>query len=261
MADPLAGQDARALPRRDPRLRGALAGAAAHPRPQGRAGRRPAAARGDRRGGARPRHPRADLGHRHRRRRRRRSRRRSGSRRRPGARGAPGSWSTAPRRATSPPASRSPTWARRSCCSATATRARSTRWCSPGCARPSSPPRSTSELGIAHCLLPESLDRALARTPGAVAAWIVSPTYFGACADVRALAEVAHAPRRAADRRRGLGRAPRLQRRAARARARRRRRPRDLEHAQDRSAAWASRRCCTSAGTGSTRRSSTAPSR
>src|SRR5579871_1974839 len=53
-------------------------------------------------------------------------------------------------------------------------------------------PEIDEELGIAHCLLPESLDRALARTPRAVAAWVVSPTYFGACADVRALAEVAH---------------------------------------------------------------------
>jgi len=53
-------------------------------------------------------------------------------------------------------------------------------------------PEIDEELGIAHCLLPESLDRALAHTPAAVAAWIVSPTYFGACADVRALAVVAH---------------------------------------------------------------------
>ena len=54
-------------------------------------------------------------------------------------------------------------------------------------------PEIDEELGIAHCIAPEKLDRALTRTPGAVAAWIVSPTYFGACADVRALAEVAHA--------------------------------------------------------------------
>jgi len=54
-------------------------------------------------------------------------------------------------------------------------------------------PEIDEELGIAHCLIPETLDRALARTPGAVGAWIVSPTYFGAAADVRALAEVAHA--------------------------------------------------------------------
>ena len=54
-------------------------------------------------------------------------------------------------------------------------------------------PEVDAELGIAHCLLPEKLDAALAATPGAVAAWIVSPTYFGAQADVRALAAVAHA--------------------------------------------------------------------
>jgi lysine decarboxylase len=53
-------------------------------------------------------------------------------------------------------------------------------------------PEVDPELGIAHCLLPEKLDRALSRTPDAVAAWVVSPTYFGAVADVRALAEVTH---------------------------------------------------------------------
>jgi lysine decarboxylase len=53
-------------------------------------------------------------------------------------------------------------------------------------------PEIDSELGIAHCITPESLERALAATPGAVGAWIVSPTYFGAVADVRTLAEVAH---------------------------------------------------------------------
>src|SRR5580704_10487458 len=47
-------------------------------------------------------------------------------------------------------------------------------------------PEIDDELGIAHCLLPQSLDLALRDTPDAVAAWIVSPTYFGACADVRA---------------------------------------------------------------------------
>jgi arginine decarboxylase len=54
-------------------------------------------------------------------------------------------------------------------------------------------PELDPELGIAHCLAPPTLDDALARTPGAVAAWIISPTYFGAVADVGALAEVAHA--------------------------------------------------------------------
>jgi arginine/lysine/ornithine decarboxylase len=54
-------------------------------------------------------------------------------------------------------------------------------------------PELDPELGIAHCLTPESLERALEATPGAVGATVVSPTYFGATADVAALAEVAHA--------------------------------------------------------------------
>jgi arginine/lysine/ornithine decarboxylase len=54
-------------------------------------------------------------------------------------------------------------------------------------------PELDPELGIAHCLTPETLDEALARTPDAVGASVVSPTYFGAVADVRRLAEVAHA--------------------------------------------------------------------
>jgi arginine decarboxylase len=53
-------------------------------------------------------------------------------------------------------------------------------------------PEVDPDLHIAHCLRPEVLDRALAETPGAVGAAIVSPTYFGAIADVAGLAEVAH---------------------------------------------------------------------
>jgi arginine decarboxylase len=53
-------------------------------------------------------------------------------------------------------------------------------------------PELDPELGVAHCLAPEALDRALAKTPDAVGACAVSPTYFGACADVRGLAEAAH---------------------------------------------------------------------
>jgi arginine decarboxylase len=53
-------------------------------------------------------------------------------------------------------------------------------------------PELDPELGIAHGLTPASLEAALAATPKAVAALVVSPTYFGACADVAALAEVAH---------------------------------------------------------------------
>ncbi len=53
-------------------------------------------------------------------------------------------------------------------------------------------PELDAELGIAHCLTPAALDEALARTPGAAGAWVTSPTYFGAAADVAALARVAH---------------------------------------------------------------------
>lgn len=53
-------------------------------------------------------------------------------------------------------------------------------------------PELDAELRIAHCITPEALDRVLAETPGAVGALVTSPTYFGAMADVAALAEVAH---------------------------------------------------------------------
>jgi arginine decarboxylase len=53
-------------------------------------------------------------------------------------------------------------------------------------------PELDPELGIAHGLTPQSLAAALEETPDAVAAMVVSPTYFGACADVAALATVAH---------------------------------------------------------------------
>jgi arginine decarboxylase len=54
-------------------------------------------------------------------------------------------------------------------------------------------PEVDPELGIAHCLTAETLQEALERTPAAVGAWVISPTYFGAVADIRALAVVAHA--------------------------------------------------------------------
>jgi arginine decarboxylase len=53
-------------------------------------------------------------------------------------------------------------------------------------------PELDPELHLAHCPVPDALDRALGEAPGAVAATVVSPTYFGAVADVAALAEVAH---------------------------------------------------------------------
>jgi arginine decarboxylase len=54
-------------------------------------------------------------------------------------------------------------------------------------------PEIDRELGIAHCVTPEVLDAALESEPDAVAAMLVSPTYFGAVARIEELAEVAHA--------------------------------------------------------------------
>jgi arginine decarboxylase len=54
-------------------------------------------------------------------------------------------------------------------------------------------PEVDPDLHIAHCMTPDALDRALAGAPGAVGAAEVSPTYFGAVADVAGLAKVAHA--------------------------------------------------------------------
>jgi arginine decarboxylase len=54
-------------------------------------------------------------------------------------------------------------------------------------------PELDDELGVAHCITPAELAAALDRAPGAVAAYVVSPTYFGATADVAGLAEAAHA--------------------------------------------------------------------
>jgi arginine decarboxylase len=54
------------------------------------------------------------------------------------------------------------------------------------------PPEIDPELGIAHCVVPDSLDAALSEHPDAVAAILVSPTYFGAVARIAELAEVAH---------------------------------------------------------------------
>ena len=53
-------------------------------------------------------------------------------------------------------------------------------------------PELDPELHIAHCMTPEALDRVLRETPDAVGATVVSPTYFGAVADVAGLVEVAH---------------------------------------------------------------------
>ena len=53
-------------------------------------------------------------------------------------------------------------------------------------------PELDPDLGVAHCVTADALAAALDATPDAVGAICVSPTYFGACADVASLAEVAH---------------------------------------------------------------------
>src|SRR3954463_15250225 len=54
-------------------------------------------------------------------------------------------------------------------------------------------PEYDLELGITHAGTPAALQAALREAPDARAAFVVSPTYYGMAADVRGLAEVAHA--------------------------------------------------------------------
>ncbi|KHK96446.1 hypothetical protein LK09_15570 [Microbacterium mangrovi] len=54
-------------------------------------------------------------------------------------------------------------------------------------------PSIDTEHGIAHGVSPTALAAVLARTPDAKAVLLTSPSYFGAVADIPALAEVAHA--------------------------------------------------------------------
>ncbi|MFD5617090.1 aminotransferase class I/II-fold pyridoxal phosphate-dependent enzyme [Streptomyces yangpuensis] len=54
-------------------------------------------------------------------------------------------------------------------------------------------PSVDPEQGIAHGVTAADVAAALARTPDAAAVYIVSPSYFGAVADVRAIADTAHA--------------------------------------------------------------------
>ena len=53
-------------------------------------------------------------------------------------------------------------------------------------------PEWDERRGIPLAVTPEALSAALDRTPSATAAIVVSPTYHGACADLRALVRVAH---------------------------------------------------------------------
>jgi arginine decarboxylase len=53
-------------------------------------------------------------------------------------------------------------------------------------------PEYHDELGMALGVTPQALERALASAPGAAAAFIVSPTYYGMAADVGGCVRVAH---------------------------------------------------------------------
>src|SRR5438045_2763882 len=54
-------------------------------------------------------------------------------------------------------------------------------------------PEYDAELGMAHGVTAEALEAALAATPGARAAFVVSPTYYGFVSDVGGCADVPHA--------------------------------------------------------------------
>jgi lysine decarboxylase len=54
-------------------------------------------------------------------------------------------------------------------------------------------PETDDELGMAHGVTPEALRAALERCDDARAVFVVSPTYYGMTADVKGLADVAHA--------------------------------------------------------------------
>jgi lysine decarboxylase len=53
-------------------------------------------------------------------------------------------------------------------------------------------PEYDPELGMAHGVTPQALERALAQGQPCTAAFIVSPTYYGMAADIAGCAEVAH---------------------------------------------------------------------
>lgn len=93
-------------------------------------------------------------------------------------------------------------------------------------------PSVDTDQGIAHGVTAEDLAKALAEQPDAAAAYVVSPSYFGAVADVRALADTAHAAGCSPDRGRGMGLALRFPPGPPRQRALPGRRPGHLQHTQ-----------------------------
>lgn len=55
------------------------------------------------------------------------------------------------------------------------------------------PPNIDARWGIAHPLTPDAVAQALKAHPDATAVMLVSPTYYGTCANVAAIAQLAHA--------------------------------------------------------------------
>lgn len=53
-------------------------------------------------------------------------------------------------------------------------------------------PSVDTDLGVSSGITPQALEKALAQATNPVAAYVVTPSYFGAVSDVAALAEVAH---------------------------------------------------------------------
>ena len=111
-------------------------------------------------------------------------------------------------------------------------------------------PEIDRDLGIAHCVTPEALDAALESDPEAVAAMLVSPTYFGAVARIEELAEVAHARDVPLVVDEAWGSHLYFHRGAADGRPSQRRRPGSLQHPQDRRQPRPSRPSSTSARAG-----------
>lgn len=54
------------------------------------------------------------------------------------------------------------------------------------------PPEYDAALDIAHCITPETIANTLAQHPDAKAVMMVSPTYYGVCGDVGAIAQITH---------------------------------------------------------------------
>ena len=71
-------------------------------------------------------------------------------------------------------------------------------------------PRWDADRHFSHPPSPEQVNEAWEKHPDAAGALVVSPSPYGTCTDLEAIAKVCHAPRQAAHRRRSVGRASAL---------------------------------------------------